>query len=87
MAVTIRLQRRGAHKKPYYHVVVADNRAPRDGKFIERIGTYNPLREPPEISLSTELYEAWVRKGAQPSKAVVSIVNRFRTSRPAEGAV
>ena len=87
MAVTIRLQRRGAHKKPYYHVVVADNRAPRDGKFIEKIGRYNPLREPPEISIRTDLYDAWIRKGAQPSKTVTGLLRRFRASRPAEGAV
>jgi small subunit ribosomal protein S16 len=86
MAVRIRLQRRGAHKKPYYHVVVADSRAPRDGKFIEKIGSYNPLREPPEISIQTDLYDAWVRKGAQPSKAVEALFRRVKASPPAEGA-
>jgi len=85
MAVRIRLQRRGAHKKPYYHVVVADGRASRDGKFIQKIGSYNPLREPPEISIQTDLYDAWIEKGALPSRAVQSLCKRARGSRPAEG--
>lgn len=86
MAVRIRLQRRGAHKKPFYHIVVADKRAPRDGKFIKKIGTYNPLREPPEISIQTEVYDAWIQKGAQPSKAVEELVRKFRNTQPAEAA-
>lgn len=74
MAVKIRLQRRGAHKKPYYHIVVADSRAPRDGKFIERIGVYNPLKTPAEILLERDRYQEWIRKGAQPTKSVVRLV-------------
>jgi len=78
MAVRIRLQRRGGHKKPFYHVVVADSRAPRDGKFIQKIGTYNPLKTPAEICLQTEAYDEWIRKGAQPSDAVLDLVRKTR---------
>lgn len=74
MAVKIRLQRRGAHKKPFYHIVVADSRAPRDGKFIEKIGTYNPLKTPAEINLERDRYEDWIRKGAQPTSSVAKLV-------------
>lgn len=74
MAVKIRLQRRGAHKMPYYHIVVADSRAPRDGKFIEKIGIYNPLKTPAEIRLERARYEEWIRKGAQPTESVAKLV-------------
>ncbi len=84
MSVRIRLQRRGAHKRPFYHIVVADKRAPRDGKFLKKIGTYNPLREPPELTIQTEVYDAWIQKGAQPSKAVAELVRKFRKSQPPE---
>ena len=73
MAVRIRLQRRGAHKRPFFHIVVADGRAPRDGKFIQKIGTYNPLKDPAEIIIQTELYEEWISKGAQPSETVADL--------------
>jgi len=78
MAVRIRLQRRGAHKKPYYHVVVADNRAPRDGKFIQKIGTYDPLKDPAEINIQADVYEEWIRKGARPSEAVADLVRQAK---------
>ncbi len=84
MAVRIRLQRRGAHKRPFYHIVVADSRAPRDGKFIKKIGTYNPLLEPPEIVLETEAYEEWLKKGARPSEAVADLVRKHRVSQVPE---
>jgi small subunit ribosomal protein S16 len=85
MAVRIRLQRRGAHKKPFYHVVVADSRAPRDGKFIEKIGVYNPLKSPEEISIRTEVYAEWIRKGAQPSDAVAELVRKVQKAAPPQG--
>jgi len=78
MAVRIRLQRRGAHKRPFFHIVVADGRAPRDGKFIQKIGTYNPLKDPAEINIQTELYEEWVSKGAQPSEAVADLFRQHK---------
>lgn len=70
MAVHIRLRRTGTTKKPAYRVVVADSRSPRDGRFIEIIGTYNPLTEPPTVQIDQEKAVAWLKKGAQPSNTV-----------------
>lgn len=70
MAVKIRLKRMGAHKKPFYRVVVADSRAPRDGKFIEEIGYYNPLADPAEIKINEEKAKKWIGTGAQPTDTV-----------------
>ena len=67
MAVKIRLTRLGAKKAPFYRVVVADSRAPRDGKFIDIIGTYNPLTDPAEIKIDAEKAEKWLRNGATPT--------------------
>jgi small subunit ribosomal protein S16 len=77
MAVKIRLQRRGAKKRPYYAIVVADSRAPRDGKFIDRVGSYDPGKEPPLIEVERGRYEEWIRKGAQPSGTVSRLFARF----------
>ena len=68
--VKIRLKRMGAHKKPFYRVVVADSRSPRDGKFIEEIGTYNPLKDPAEIIIDNEAAARWLANGAQPTDTV-----------------
>ena len=68
--VKIRLKRRGAHKKPFYRVVVADSRAPRDGKFIEEIGYYNPLTDPADIRINEEKAKKWLGTGAQPTDTV-----------------
>lgn len=70
MAVKIRLRRMGAKKAPFYRVVVADSRYPRDGRFIEEIGTYNPLVEPAEIKIDAEKASKWVKNGAQPTDTV-----------------
>jgi len=70
VAVHIRLRRTGTTKKPAYRVVVADSRAARDGRFIEVIGHYNPLTNPPTIKISTDKAEEWIKKGAQPSNTV-----------------
>ena len=72
--VKIRLRRMGAHKKPFYRVVVADSRAPRDGKFIEEIGYYDPMKEPKVIEINAELAKKWLENGAQPS-AIGSMEN------------
>lgn len=80
MAVRIRLQRRGTHKRPFYHIVVADRRARRDGRFIENVGTYDPLTKPAQITIKTDRYEHWLGKGALPSDAVADLVRRFRQS-------
>ncbi len=70
MAVRIRLRRMGAKKRPFYRVVVADSRAPRDGRFIETVGTYNPLTKPAEVKLKADRIELWLSRGAQPSDTV-----------------
>ena len=68
--VKIRLRRMGAKKAPYYRVVVADSRYPRDGRFIEELGTYNPLKEPAEITVNAESAKKWIADGAQPTDTV-----------------
>jgi small subunit ribosomal protein S16 len=70
MAVSIRLSRYGAKKVPYYRIVVADSHKARDGKIIEQVGTYNPLKSPPEIVLKEEAVIKWLGNGAQPSQTV-----------------
>ena len=70
MAVKIRLRRMGAKKSPFYRVVVADSRFPRDGRFIEEIGTYDPMRDPAEIKIDAEKAKAWIANGAQPTDTV-----------------
>ena len=70
MAVKIRLRRMGAKKSPFYRVVVADSRFPRDGRFIEEIGTYNPMRDPAELHIDAAKAKAWIATGAQPTDTV-----------------
>ena len=76
MAVKIRLRRMGAKKAPFYRVVVADSRYPRDGRFIEEIGTYNPLTEPAEIKINHELAKKWLSNGAQPTDTVKVLLKK-----------
>ena len=78
MAVVIRLRREGAKNRPYYKIVVADNRSPRDGRFIEIIGTYDPKKEGENWTLQLDRAEYWVGCGAQPSQTVNSIINKAR---------
>jgi small subunit ribosomal protein S16 len=75
MAVKIRLQRHGSKKRPFYFIVVADARAPRDGKFIQKIGTYNPLSVPASIQLDRQKALEWLHKGAQPTDTVRRILS------------
>jgi small subunit ribosomal protein S16 len=70
MAVKIRLARHGAKKAPFYRIVVADARSPRDGAFIDRVGTYNPRTQPSEINVDTEKAQQWLAEGAQPTDQV-----------------
>ena len=70
MAVKIRLRRMGAKKTPFYRVVVADSRYPRDGRFIEQVGTYNPLTDPVTVDIDTEKVNKWIANGAQPTDTV-----------------
>jgi|SRR6266850_4505734 len=76
MAVSIRLRREGAKNRPYYKVVVADSRSPRDGKFIELIGTYDPKRPGHNSTLKLERIEHWIARGAQPSDTVRSLIKK-----------
>ena len=76
MAVRIRLKRMGAKKRPFYRIVVADARAPRDGRFIETLGTYNPLTDPAELKLNAERVQLWLSRGAQPSDPIKGILAR-----------
>lgn len=76
MAVRIRLKRMGAKKRPFYRVIVADARAPRDGRFIETLGTYNPLMNPADVKLDAEKVRHWLARGAQPSDPVRNILAR-----------
>ena len=85
--VCIRLMRMGAKKRPYYRVVVADSRRFRDGKFIEKIGYYDPLPENPRVELNLERLDYWMQKGARPSETVRSLISGTRKSATATTAV
>jgi len=74
--VRIRLRRMGAKKKPFYRIVVADQRSPRDGRFIENIGTYDPMTDPPTIDIKSERAGHWLSVGAQPSEAVARLLTK-----------
>jgi small subunit ribosomal protein S16 len=74
VAVTIRLRREGSSKRPRYRVVVAESRAPRDGRFIEVIGHYNPVTQPPTVKIDRDRASAWISKGAQPSNTVKKLI-------------
>lgn len=76
MSVKIRLKRMGSKKRPFYRIVVADSRSPRDGRFIETVGTYNPLTEPESVTLKEENILNWLSNGAQPSDTVRNILSK-----------
>ena len=76
MSVKIRLKRMGSKKRPFYRIVVADSRSPRDGRFIETVGTYNPLTEPEQVTLKEEAIMNWLSNGAQPSDTVRNILSK-----------
>lgn len=75
MSVKIRLKRMGAKKRPFYRVVIADSRSPRDGRFIETVGTYNPVAQPQEVKLDEEKIMSWLANGAQPSDTVRNLLS------------
>ncbi|HWD20018.1 MAG TPA: 30S ribosomal protein S16 [Verrucomicrobiae bacterium] len=85
MAVRIRMKRVGAKNSPYFRIVVADSRSPRDGKFIEEIGTYQPLKKGDNVKLDLDRAKYWVSKGAQPSETVASFIKRLGSA-PAAAA-
>lgn len=76
MAVRIRLKRIGAKKKPFYRIVAADSRYPRDGRFIEELGYYNPLKDPAEVQLNIEKIKSWIKVGAKPTEKVDRILKK-----------
>ena len=76
MAVRIRLARHGAKKRPFYRIVVADSESPRDGRYLENVGTYNPLQDPAEVNLKIERVTYWLQQGAIPSDTVNSILKK-----------
>lgn len=79
MAVKIRLRRMGSKKAPFYRVVVADSRYPRNGRFIEEIGTYNPLKNPSEFNVDAEAAKKWIANGAQPTDTVKALFKKHNT--------
>ncbi len=76
--VKIRLQRQGKKKAPFYHIVVADSRSPRDGKIIEQIGTYDPMTEPSTIVVDKEKLEKWIKNGAKPTPTVKDLMEKVK---------
>lgn len=75
MSVKIRLKRVGSKKRPFYRIVIADSRSPRDGRFIENVGTYNPVAKPAEVKLNEESIMNWLNNGAQPSDTVKNLLS------------
>ena len=76
MAVKIRLARHGAKKRPFYRIVAADSESPRDGRFLEKLGTYNPLQDPAKVDLNADRIKYWIGQGATPTDTVRSILKR-----------
>ena len=76
MGVRIRLARHGTKKKPFYRIVVADGESPRDGRFLEKVGTYDPLKDPAEVTLNSDRIKYWIDKGAIPSDTVKSLFKK-----------
>lgn len=84
MAVVLRLARAGAKKKPYYHVVATDSRNPRDGKFLEAVGAYDPNLNPAKVEFKDDRLEYWLKAGAQPTETVHNLIKRHkRAAKPA----
>ena len=77
MAVRIRLTRMGRKKQPYYRIIVANNEAKRDGKFLDIIGTYDPMQDPAAVTIDTEKLNEWLGKGAEPSATVSNIIKKY----------
>ncbi|HTR63840.1 MAG TPA: 30S ribosomal protein S16 [Candidatus Binataceae bacterium] len=76
MALVIRLRRHGGKKRPFFRIVVADSRSPRDGRFVDQIGTYDPAFDPPRVTLKKEDTERWLKAGAKPSETVRKLIKR-----------
>ena len=76
MALVIRLRRHGGKKKPFFRIVVADSRSPRDGRFVDQIGTYDPAFDPPRVTLKRDTAERWLKAGAKPSETVRKLIKQ-----------
>lgn len=74
MGLVMRLRRHGARKKPFFRIVVTDSRSPRDGRFVDHVGTYDPATDPPKVSLRREQTDKWLKAGAQPSETVKKLI-------------
>jgi small subunit ribosomal protein S16 len=84
MAVVLRLSRAGTHKAPFYHVVATDSRRPRDGRYLEDVGIFDPTRKPERIELKADRVEYWLKAGARPSQTVAKVLKRaLSTNKPA----
>ena len=77
MAVRIRLTRKGRKKQPFYRIVVADSEAPRDGKFLDIVGTYDPMQNPAVVTIDNEKLDSWMKKGALPTETVESLIRKY----------
>ena len=84
MSVNIRLSRHGMKKRPFYRIVVSDSRYPRDGRFIEQVGTYDPRTHPATIKIDHEKVNGWIEQGAQPSQTVRDIIKRSAKASPSQ---
>jgi small subunit ribosomal protein S16 len=84
MAVRLRLARMGRKKRPFYRIVAADSRSPRDGRFIERLGYYDPMTEPPNLKVNLERVDYWLGEGASPSETVGSLISKARAAEEAQ---
>ena len=80
MALVIRLRRHGSRKKPFYRIVVADSRSPRDGRFVEQVGTYDPAFDPPRVTVKGDAAERWIKAGAKPSETVKKLIKRAQSA-------
>jgi len=85
MSVVIRMQRAGGRNYPFFRVVVADSRRARDGRFLEKVGYYNPLSQPAQVELDQNRMQYWLQRGAQPSEAVAVLFKQYQRTRPATG--
>jgi len=84
MAVVLRLSRAGTHKAPFYHVVATDSRKPRDGRYIEDVGLYDPTTKPERIQLKSDRIDHWLKAGAKPSQTVAMLLKKAKGQKPAE---
>ena len=78
MAVKLRLKRMGSKQKPFYRIVAADARSPRDGRFIETVGTYNPIKKPAEVKVDSQKFEKWIKNGAKPTDTVKALIEKTK---------